>query len=93
MRVLKFGGSSLATAERFRQVANIIKDQSQASQVAVVVSAPQGVTNHLVAMAENISDENKLKSDLQHHVNKVEILTQPAHFPLSQYRKDLRLWV
>ncbi|MCZ2721219.1 class I SAM-dependent methyltransferase [Marinomonas sp. 15G1-11] len=35
----------------------------------------------------------QLKSDLQHHVNKVEILTQPAHFPLSQYRKDLRLWV
>ena len=66
MRVLKFGGSSLASAERFRQVADIIKDKSQSSKVAVVVSAPQGVTNHLVAMAENISDEAKMITDLGH---------------------------
>ena len=66
MRVLKFGGSSLASAERFCQVADIIKDKSQSSKVAVVVSAPQGVTNHLVAMAENISDEAKLITDLGH---------------------------
>jgi aspartokinase/homoserine dehydrogenase 1 len=66
MRVLKFGGSSLASAERFRQVAEIIKDKSQESKVAVVVSAPQGVTNHLVAMAENIRDEAKLVTDLGH---------------------------
>lgn len=66
MRVLKFGGSSLATAERFRQVADIIKEKSQSSKVAVVVSAPQGVTNHLVAMTENISDEAKLITDLGH---------------------------
>ncbi|XQW84353.1 bifunctional aspartate kinase/homoserine dehydrogenase I [Thalassotalea piscium] len=66
MRVLKFGGSSLATANRFLQVAKIIKDKSKESSVAVVVSAPQGVTNHLVAMAENISDETKLANDLIH---------------------------
>ncbi|TYK67357.1 bifunctional aspartate kinase/homoserine dehydrogenase I [Colwellia echini] len=66
MRVLKFGGSSLASAERFRQVADIIKDKSESSKIAVVVSAPQGVTNHLVAMAENITDEAKLETDLGH---------------------------
>ena len=66
MRVLKFGGSSLAAADRFLQVAKIIKDQSETDAVAIVVSAPQGVTNHLVAMAENISDEAKLATDLNH---------------------------
>ncbi|WP_448566997.1 bifunctional aspartate kinase/homoserine dehydrogenase I [Thalassotalea ganghwensis] len=66
MRVLKFGGSSLATAQKFMQVADIVNNQAQQSPVAVVVSAPQGVTNHLVAMAENISDEQKLKDDLTH---------------------------
>jgi len=66
MRVLKFGGSSLASAERFRQVADIIKDTSQSSKVAIVVSAPQGVTNHLVAMAENTNDQVKLTTDLGH---------------------------
>ncbi len=66
MRVLKFGGSSLATAERFIQVAQIVKEKSLESTVSVVVSAPQGVTNHLVAMAENINDEAKLATDLAH---------------------------
>lgn len=72
MRVLKFGGSSLASAQRFIDVADIIKNKSQTSKLAVVVSAPQGVTNHLVAMAENISDEDKLKSDLQHFKHAIE---------------------
>ena len=44
MRVLKFGGSSLATGQRFIEVASIIKNKSQSSRLAVVVSAPQGVT-------------------------------------------------
>ena len=35
----------------------------------------------------------QLETDLQHCVKKVEILTQPESFPLSRYRKDLRLWV
>ncbi|GAA79461.1 methyltransferase domain-containing protein [Pseudoalteromonas sp. 20-92] len=35
----------------------------------------------------------QLKTDLQHCVKKVEILIQPEDFPLSRYRKDLRLWV
>ena len=74
MRVLKFGGSSLASAERFVTVANIIKDQSKTTQVAVVVSAPQGVTNHLVAMAENISDEAKLETDLGHFKHAIETI-------------------
>ena len=74
MRVLKFGGSSLASAERFSAVANIIKEQSQTTQVAVVVSAPQGVTNHLVAMAENISDEVKLQADLGHFKQAIETI-------------------
>ena len=72
MRVLKFGGSSLASGQRFIEVASIIKNKSQSSRLAVVVSAPQGVTNHLVAMAENISDEDKLQSDLLHFQHAIE---------------------
>ena len=72
MRVLKFGGSSLASGQRFIAVANIIKNKSQSSGLAVVVSAPQGVTNHLVAMAENISNEEKLKGDLLHFKRAIE---------------------
>lgn len=69
MRVLKFGGTSLANAERFNQVADIVISNQQQSQIALVLSAPAGVTNNLVAVVEKtskgISSENHL-IDIQH---------------------------
>ena len=85
MRVLKFGGSSLASAERFRQVADIIKDKSQSSKVAVVVSAPQGVTNHLVAMAENLSDDAKLITDLGHFTRAITTIIEDLSASLTEF--------
>ena len=85
MRVLKFGGSSLATVQRFIEVANIIKNKSQSSRLAVVVSAPQGVTNHLVAMAENISDEDKLKSDLLHFKHAIDNIIEDLSARLPKF--------
>ncbi|WP_199610838.1 bifunctional aspartate kinase/homoserine dehydrogenase I [Flocculibacter collagenilyticus] len=52
MQVLKFGGSSLANAERISAVAQLIKQRSDAAKIMVVLSAPQGVTNELVEMSE-----------------------------------------
>ena len=88
MRVLKFGGSSLATAERFQQVAKIIKEQSQTTSVAVVVSAPQGVTNHLVAMAENISDQTKLNDDLQLFKSAIDTIIDDLSASLSGFDRQ-----
>lgn len=52
MRVLKFGGTSVANAERFLRVADILESNAQQGQVATVLSAPAKITNHLVAMIE-----------------------------------------
>ncbi|WP_107850517.1 bifunctional aspartate kinase/homoserine dehydrogenase I [Oceanimonas marisflavi] len=52
MRVLKFGGTSLANNERFDTVADIVVNNQRQSQVALVLSAPARVTNHLVAVVE-----------------------------------------
>lgn len=52
MRVLKFGGTSLSNSERFMNVADIVVNNQQQSQVALVLSAPAKVTNHLVAVVE-----------------------------------------
>lgn len=52
MRVLKFGGTSVANAERFARVADIIESNARQGQVATVLSAPAKITNHLVAMIE-----------------------------------------
>lgn len=50
MKVLKFGGTSVANATRFNQVVNIIENNMRQEQVAVVLSAPSKVTNYLVTM-------------------------------------------
>ena len=52
MRVLKFGGSSLASVERFAEVAQIVQQQAAADGICLVLSAPQGVTNTLVELTD-----------------------------------------
>lgn len=49
---MKFGGSSLADADRFLRAADIIANNAQQEEVAVVLSAPGKTTNKLVAVIE-----------------------------------------
>ena len=51
MKILKFGGSSLATTDRIRDVAKIVLEEARRGPVIVVVSAFQGVTNQLLECA------------------------------------------
>lgn len=53
MRVFKFGGSSLADTERLLRSAEIIANNAQQGQVAVVLSAPGKTTNKLIAIIES----------------------------------------
>lgn len=89
MRVLKFGGTSVANAERFLRVADILKAMPQ-GQVATVLSAPAKITNHLVAMIEkllaadalpNISDAERIFAELLTGL----AAAQPG-FPLAQLK-------
>ena len=50
MRVLKFGGSSLADFKCLRQVQNLILSQS-GDEALIVLSAPGGMTDQLVELA------------------------------------------
>jgi bifunctional aspartokinase / homoserine dehydrogenase 1 len=50
MKVLKFGGSSIATPERLGNVLKLIKQAEAESPIAVVVSAFGGVTDQLIGM-------------------------------------------
>jgi len=60
--VMKFGGTSVATGENIRRVANIVADSvKKGYRVVVVVSALAGVTNQLVEEAE----QAKKKSEKQ----------------------------
>ena len=57
-KVLKFGGTSVGTAERIQHVAKIIqKEQSSGNKLIVVVSAMAGKTNELINFSKEISEK------------------------------------
>jgi len=54
--VMKFGGTSVADLDRIRNVARLVKKQRDAGDdVAVVVSAMSGTTNHLVKLCNDLN--------------------------------------
>ena len=63
----KFGGTSLLGAKRMLHAANLVKNATRTSRVAVVVSAMKGVTDQLLAIAELVDcgnlTEAKRKAD------------------------------
>lgn len=53
----KFGGTSVGTLERIKNVAKIIKSSIEtANDVVVVVSAMAGITNKLIAFSNNLNN-------------------------------------
>ncbi len=52
MKVIKFGGTSLANWSRFAQAAEIIAKAAEKEKVAAVLSAPATITNSLLEMME-----------------------------------------
>ena len=58
---MKFGGTSVGTAERIKNVAKIIVDHQKTVDIVVVVSAVSGVTNLLVASVAAASNKNKFE--------------------------------
>ena len=71
MKVLKFGGSSVSTPERIREVKRII--ESQPLPGIIVISAFQGVTDQLYTISELASSGNteyeiKLRTISEKHI-------------------------
>ncbi len=54
MRVLKFGGTSVASAERIKEVAVIVAAAVEEDRAVVVVSALAGVTKRLVGLVDRV---------------------------------------
>lgn len=75
----KFGGTSLADADRYRAACEIILSQRSGERVAIVVSAMSGVTNALIeavnlAAAQDDSYEQKLKDLENRHLETIAAL-------------------
>ncbi|WGE69599.1 bifunctional aspartate kinase/homoserine dehydrogenase I [Actinobacillus equuli subsp. haemolyticus] len=65
MRVLKFGGTSLANPERFMQAVDIIEKAHLKDQAAGVLSAPAKITNHLVAIVDKAIAGESFETNLK----------------------------
>ena len=77
--VHKFGGTSVADAERYRAACEIVLSQRSGERVAVVVSAMSGVTNALIesvnlASAQDDSYLHKLDALESRHLDTIAAL-------------------
>ena len=59
MKVLKFGGTSVANSKNILLVEKIIKDQSKKNPLIAVVSALSSVTDELINAAEKASKKEE----------------------------------
>ncbi|MDI1256205.1 MAG: bifunctional aspartate kinase/homoserine dehydrogenase I [Flavobacterium sp.] len=64
MKILKFGGTSVANAQNIKLVINIVKNKVAESQLIVVVSAFSGVTDLLVLAAQKASEKDEIYKDI-----------------------------
>ena len=71
MKVLKFGGSSVANSENINKVLTIVENASKETKIAVVVSAFGKTTNHLISAANlavnNDEEYQKVLSEIENH--------------------------
>ncbi len=57
--IMKFGGSSMADAEKIRHCASIIQSAAEQNEVVATVSAMAGVTDQLIELAEAAASGNR----------------------------------
>ncbi|MEN9697830.1 MAG: hypothetical protein RLZ56_1251 [Bacteroidota bacterium] len=79
MQVLKFGGSSVGSADAISKVVAIVTESIQKEPTIVVVSAMSGVTDQLLMLAQSASQGNEAYKTIiqnieQKHLDAVRIL-------------------
>jgi aspartokinase/homoserine dehydrogenase 1 len=85
MKVLKFGGSSVADPERIRNVIDIIVDKKKNNgDIAVIFSAFQGITDSLIKMSNYAAKGNK------EYVEMFNTLTEKHHSVINELIKPAR---
>ncbi len=95
MKVLKFGGSSVANSQNIEKVISIVKNASKDSRVAVVVSAFGKTTDSLIkgaqlAAQKNDDYKNELSSIEKHHLATIkELIPVGKQSQVITYAKQL----
>ncbi len=85
MRLLKFGGSSVADPDRIKVVKGIIrKYASEYGDISVVISAQSGVTDKLVKLCELITDKSFDREAVLKEIEQKHLKTVKALLPIGQ---------
>ena len=97
MKVLKFGGTSVANPENINKVKSILSNQSE-GQIAVVVSAFGGITDLLLkasrsASEQDISYTESLKEIEDRHISTIRELipVKSQSAALSKVKSELNI--
>ncbi|CAM1333056.1 bifunctional aspartate kinase/homoserine dehydrogenase I [Tenacibaculum aestuariivivum] len=89
MKILKFGGSSVANSQNIQKVIQIISTASAKEKVAIVVSAFGKTTNQLIAAANKAADNDNdykilFKEITNHHTQVIDDLVNNQSKPKVQ---------
>lgn len=66
---MKFGGTSVASADKVKHVAHLIKSHSNGNEIVAVASAVRGMTDDLLQISESVRKGNK--GDIEKFIDKV----------------------
>ena len=75
MKVLKFGGSSVANAGNIKKVINILEEESKKEKIAVVFSAFGGITDKLLLAGELATKKEEKYQDVFEEIRKTHVNT------------------
>ena len=97
-KIIKFGGSSIADAEKIQHVAGIIEDTEKNSELAIVVSAFGGVTDAIKTLAESAAAGEDIDSTFDslvtRHTEYAESLSiineENIRYKLNEYFTQLK---
>lgn len=66
---MKFGGTSVASSDKVRHVANLVKSYSKDNSIVVVASAVRGMTDDLLQISESVRKGNR--AEIEEFIDRV----------------------
>ncbi|WP_343190432.1 bifunctional aspartate kinase/homoserine dehydrogenase I [Buchnera aphidicola (Mollitrichosiphum nigrofasciatum)] len=95
MKILKFGGTSLANAEKFIKIMHIIESQIHKEQISVILSAPAKITNYLEKIIKHHKNKKKIKKYIYKIFKKIkniikEINSKQKNFIYKKIKKFIK---
>jgi aspartokinase/homoserine dehydrogenase 1 len=91
MLVLKFGGTSMGSAESIKQVVDIVKEKAKESSVILVVSAMSGTTDLLLNCGTKAATDDETYKDALKQIETRHLDTVKSLIPVQQQSSVLSM--